>query len=104
MILQAQASIKDTVSLDPVANKWSSFGWHVIEIDGHNMSEILTAFEEAKQINDQPTIIVSHTVKSKGVSFMEGKIEWHHFSASIEESEMALKELTSSIHEIETHN
>jgi transketolase len=64
-------------SMEPYADKWEAFGWHVIEIPGHDVTALLTAYHEARQIKDQPTIIVAHTVKGKGVSYMEDNKKWH---------------------------
>jgi transketolase len=64
-------------SMEPYADKWQAFGWHVIEMDGHDVAALLTAYHEARQVKDQPTIIVAHTVKGKGVSYMENNKKWH---------------------------
>ena len=58
---------------EPIADKWKSFGWHVISVNGHNFDEIITALNEARSIKEKPTFIIADTVKGKGVSFMEGK-------------------------------
>jgi transketolase len=81
------------MNLDPVADKWRAFGWHVLEIDGHNMEQILNAYAEAKTIKSKPTIIIAHTIKGKGVSFMENTVEFHGRAPTQEEAERALKEL-----------
>jgi len=82
--------VKDVLSLD---EKWQAFGWHVIEIDGHNFTEIMDAFDKAETIKDKPTIIVAHTVKGKGVSFVENKARWHGIAPKPDELKRALKEL-----------
>jgi transketolase len=64
-------------SMEPYADKWEAFGWHVIEIPGHDVAALLNAYHEARQVKDQPTIIVAHTVKGKGVSYMEDNKKWH---------------------------
>ena len=81
------------MNLDPVANKWKAFGWHTIEIDGHNMQQIINAYAEAKTIKGQPTIIIARTIKGKGVSFMENVVDFHGRAPTQEEAERALKEL-----------
>jgi len=81
------------MGLEPVKDKWQAFGWHAIEIDGHNMEEILRAYEEAKSIKAKPTIIIAHTIKGKGVSFMENVVDFHGRAPTKEEAEIALKEL-----------
>ena len=75
--LQIDGWVKDVMNIDPLADKYRAFGWHVIEIDGHNMQQILDAFDEARNTKGQPTMIIAHTVKGKGVSFMEDQAGWH---------------------------
>jgi len=91
--VQLDGPIEEIMPLDPLPEKWKAFNWNVIEIDGHNMEEILDALDEAKQIKGKPTIIIAHTVKGKGISFMEGKFQWHGKAPDKEEYEIALKEL-----------
>jgi transketolase len=69
-------------------------GWHVLEIDGHNLEEIIAALDAADTIKGQPTAIIAHTVKGKGVSFMENENKWHMTAPTREEAEAALRELT----------
>lgn len=75
--LQIDGATEDVMNIEPLGDKWRSFGWHVKEIDGHNLAQILNAAAEAKQIKGQPTIIIANTIKGKGISFMEGRVEWH---------------------------
>jgi len=91
--LQLDGFTKDVMSLDPVADKWRAFGWHVIEINGHNMKEILDALDEAEKIKQKPTVIIAHTIKGKGVSFMENQVQYHGKPLTEEQLEKALKEL-----------
>ncbi len=81
------------MNLEPMAAKWQAFGWHTIEIDGHNMREILSAYDQAKSIKAKPSIIIARTTKGKGVSFMENVCEFHGRAPSKEEAQKALKEL-----------
>ncbi len=90
---QIDGCTKEIMNLEPVTDKWRSFGWHTIEINGHDIKELLYAFEEAKTIKGKPTIIIAHTIKGKGVSFMEGVLEFHGRAPTKEEAEKALKEL-----------
>ena len=90
---QIDGCTKEIMNLEPMVDKWRSFGWHTIEIDGHNMKEILAAFSEAETIKGKPAIIIAHTVKGKGVSFMENVLEFHGRAPTQEEAEKALKEL-----------
>jgi transketolase len=91
--LQIDGPVSKVKAIEPVASKWHAFGWHVIEVDGHNMEEILNAFDEAEKMKEKPTMIIAHTVKGKGVSFFEGKVEYHGVAPTHEELEKALKEL-----------
>jgi len=75
--VQLFGTLDEIMDIAPITDKWRSFGWHVIEIDGHDMQQIIDALESAKQIEGKPCIIVAHTVKGKGVSYMEGKSAWH---------------------------
>jgi transketolase len=90
---QIDGATKDIMGLEPIALKWQAFGWHTIEIDGHNMGQILSAYDEAKTIKGKPTIIIARTIKGKGVSFMENTADFHGRAPTKEETEIALKEL-----------
>lgn len=90
---QIDGCIKEIMNLEPVVDKWRSFGWYTIEIDGHKIKEILSALEEAKTIKGKPAIIIAHTIKGKGVSFMENVLDFHGRAPTKEETEIALKEL-----------
>ncbi|MBI4679836.1 MAG: transketolase [Nitrospirae bacterium] len=91
--LQIDGHCTDIMSIEPVVNKWEAFGWHVIDINGHDMKAILDAFDEAERVKLKPTMIVARTVKGKGVSFFEGKVQYHGIAPTREELERALKEL-----------
>ena len=91
--LQIDGPVSKVKAIEPVASKWSAFGWHVIDIDGHDMEAILKAFDEAETIKGKPSVILARTVKGKGVSFFEGKVEYHGIVPTRDELEMALKEL-----------
>ena len=90
---QIDGSTKDIMNLEPLVQKWSAFGWHVIEINGHDISQIISAYQEAASIKGKPSVIIAHTVKGKGVSFMENKVDFHGRAPTKEETEKALKEL-----------
>ena len=83
----------DVMNLEPLNKKWEAFGWHVIEVDGHDLTQLFNAFEQAKLVRGQPTVIIAHTVKGKGVSFMENNADFHGKAPSAAEVEIALKEL-----------
>ena len=92
--LQGDGPVNETINLEPLAEKWMAFGWNVIEIDGHDFEQIKSTCEQAKSIKDRPTYVIAHTVKGKGVSFMENVASWHGSSVSNdEELEQALSEL-----------
>jgi transketolase len=81
------------MDLEPLVEKWQAFGWYTIEIDGHNMRQILEAFQETTEVKEKPKVIIAHTVKGKGVSFMENVLDFHGRAPTSEEAEKALKEL-----------
>nr|WP_319490035.1 transketolase [uncultured Caproiciproducens sp.] len=93
--LQATGACANRFNTDPLPEKWKSFGWHVIEIDGHNVEQILAAFEEADTVKGMPTVIIAHTTKGKGISFAENVVGFHNGSLTKEQYETALKELDS---------
>ena len=90
---QIDGRVEEVMNLEPLVNKWEAFGWHVISCDGHNIEELLEAFDEAKSIKQKPTVIIAHTVKGKGVSFMEHVVDFHGRAPNEEETKIALEEL-----------
>lgn len=91
--LQLDGYTRDIMSLDPVADKWRAFGWHVVEIDGHNMRQILDALDMAEKVKYKPTVIIAHTIKGKGISFMENQVQYHGKALTEDQLQRALKEL-----------
>lgn len=91
--IQIDGFTEDIMPLEPLADKFRAFNWHVIEIDGHNHQEIIDAVNTAKAVYEQPTVIIAHTIPGKGVSFMERKFEWHGKPPTREEAQLALHEL-----------
>ena len=89
--LQSLDTVANTLDLEPLRAKLEAFGWHVKEVDGHNYDELYDALT-FKSI-DQPLFIIAHTLKGKGVSFMENKVEWHYKNPSDEQLALALVEL-----------
>jgi len=83
----------DIMNLEPLADKWRSFNWHVLDINGHDINQILQAAKKARGIKQKPTVIIAHTIKGKGVSFMENNVDFHGKAPTPEETERALKEL-----------
>lgn len=91
--LQIDGRCEDVMKITPVAKKWKAFNWHIFEIDGHNMEEIVNTLDEAEKIKGKPSVILAKTIKGKGVSIFEGKAEYHGLAPTKEELEIALKEL-----------
>jgi transketolase len=91
--LQIDGPVSKVKAIEPVASKWSAFGWNVIDIDGHDIKEILEALDEAETVKGKPSVILAHTIKGKGVSFFEGKVEYHGIAPTPKELEEALKEM-----------
>lgn len=96
--VQAKGYIYDEMNIEPVKSKWESFGWLTLEIDGHDVEEILQAFYKARWMNriGKPTIIIAHTVKGKGVPWMEFNPRWHTHAPTGEKAEQALEELAKT--------
>ncbi len=91
--LQLDGNVDEVMPLEPLAAKWAAFNWHVQEIDGHNFEEILNSFVLARQTKNKPSIIIAHTIKGKGVSFMENEVDWHGKAPTKNECERAFKEI-----------
>lgn len=91
--LQIDGTVEDVMSPYPIDSKFKSFGFNVINIDGHNFEEIIKAFNTAKTVKGKPTAIIAKTVKGKGVSFMENQVGWHGKAPNEEEYKIAIKEL-----------
>ena len=91
--LQIDGNIADVVGPEPFPEKFRAFGWHVVEVDGHDFESLAKGFEEARNTKGQPTMIIAHTVKGKGVSFMENNYKWHGSAPNQEQYEAAMKEL-----------
>jgi len=94
--LQIDGCNSDIMECAPLADKWRAFGWHVVEIDGHEIEQILDAFAEARKTSGCPTAIIAKTVKGKGVSFMEGQVSWHSGVLDDRQYEQAMSELASN--------
>lgn len=91
--IQIDGNTEDIMPLEPFVNKYITFGWNVIEIDGHNMEEVVDAFEKARAVFEKPTCIMAHTIPGKGVREFEHKYEWHGKPPNREEADKALREL-----------
>ncbi len=91
--IQIDGYTEKIMPLEPLKEKYEAFGWHVLEIDGHNFEEIVDAVNMAKAIHEEPTVIIAHTIPGKGVSFMENEYLWHGKPPTKEEAKVALSEL-----------
>jgi len=91
--IQLDGFVKDIMEIEPVVAKWQAFGWHTVELDGHSIPALQAAFAEAASVKGKPTALIAHTIKGKGVSFMENNPKWHGVAPNKEEVELALKEL-----------
>lgn len=91
--LQIDGTMDEVNSPYPIPEKFQAFGWHTIEIDGHDFDQIEAAIAEAKGVTDKPTAVIMHTVKGKGVSFMENQVGWHGVAPNAEQYEAAMNEL-----------
>ena len=91
--MQLSGWTRDIMNLEPLGQKWQAFGWHGIDIDGHDFSQILAALQEARKIRTKPIVIIARTIKGKGVSFMENNVKFHGKAPTAEEAKRALREL-----------
>jgi transketolase len=92
-MMQIDGTTEEVVSLEPLSEKWRAFGWNVLEIDGHDMFQIISALEVAKGTKGKPTMIIAQTVKGKGISFMENQLAYHGRALTKEEMVKAREEL-----------
>lgn len=99
--LQIDGNIEDVMSPLPIPGKFKEFGWNVIEINGHDLDEIEMAYSQAKTVKGKPTVIVAHSVKGKGVSFMENQASWHGSAPNAEQYALAVKELDAALAKLE---
>jgi len=95
--LQGGVTLEVMPSLEPYLPKWQAFGWHTIEVPGHDIAALLTAYHQARQMKGKPTIIVARTVKGKGVSYMENKAEWHGGHVTTPLYEQAMSEINARL-------
>ena len=93
--LQIDGPVCEVMTIDPLAEKYTAFNWNVLEINGHDLAEIIRAFEQARNTNSRPTVIIAHTVKGKGVTFMENQAGWHGIAPNREQFEKAMMDLAT---------
>ncbi|HEX9721920.1 MAG TPA: transketolase [Candidatus Paceibacterota bacterium] len=91
--IQIDGNTEDVMPLEPLREKYEAFGWHVMDMNGHDMEEIISTFEEAKAITEKPVCIIVHTIPGKGVDFMEYDYKWHGVTPDEKQAKQALKEL-----------
>jgi len=95
--LESQGSTEDSKPLEPLRLKWEAFGWHVLEVDGHNIEQVCAALDTAETIKGKPTAIIADTIKGKGVSFIEGDFRFHNAPLTNQQYEQAIKELETTL-------
>jgi transketolase len=95
--MQLNDSVNHIKNLSPLADKWKSFGWHVMTIDGHDLQAVHDAYKKALQVTGKPTVILADTIKGKGISFMENKVKWHGTAPNDDEYKAAMLELTQGV-------
>jgi len=88
--MQSGGALETVSGLVPIRPKWEAFGWHLQEVDGHDIGQILEAVARARQVGERPSVILAHTVKGRGVPFMEGDNSWHKRVPTREEYEAAM--------------
>lgn len=91
--IQIDGNTEDVMPLDSLTDKWESFGWHVVEIDGHNIQSVIDAVNVGKAVTNRPTIVIAHTIPGKGVDFMEYDYRWHGVAPNSEQAKMAMQKL-----------
>jgi len=94
--VQENGPTNEIKNLEPLSEKWKSFGWQTTEVIGHNFGVLMRALDEFERIKDKPYVIIAHTIKGKGVSFMEGEAKWHGKAPNAEQLQQALQELDNS--------
>jgi len=91
--IQSLGSVEEVMRLEPFAAKWEAFGWHAVEVDGHDIAGLIDVFAAVPAVPGRPTCVIAHTIKGKGVSFMEGELLWHYRSPQGDEYDAARAEL-----------
>lgn len=94
--IQSLDSVANTLGLEPFADKWRAFGWHVLEVDGHDHAALRSALDGTSTAPGRPTVVLAHTTKGKGVSFMENSVLWHYRTARGDEFDAAIRELEAA--------
>jgi len=93
--LQQGATVESTNTLEPLADKWRAFGWEVVEVDGHDIGQLHAALSAPADSRDKPLCVIAHTIKGRGISFMENEVKWHHGIPNAEQYATAIRELSA---------
>lgn len=93
--LQQGATVESTNTLEPLADKWRAFGWEVVEVDGHDIGQLHAALSAPVGLRDKPLCVIAHTIKGRGISFMENEVKWHHGIPNAEQYATAIRELSA---------
>jgi transketolase len=99
--LQISGTTEEVMSLESICDRWTAFGWDVIEMNGDDMADIVKTFKSIDYTNQKPHLVISHTTKGKGVSYMEGVAKWHHGVPTAEQYDEAIREISGRIEKIE---
>jgi transketolase len=91
--IQIDGTTEDVMPLEDLRGKWESFGWHVVEIDGHHVESVIDAASQARAVTNRPTVIIAHTIPGKGVDFMEYNFKWHGMPPNADQAKEALEDL-----------
>jgi transketolase len=97
--LKAQGRTFEAKNLEPLAQKWKSFNWNVISVDGHDVAQLCGALDDATKPNDQPTVIIAKTTKGKGISFMEDQLQFHNSPITKEQWKQAMNDVGNKVEE-----
>lgn len=95
--IQLDGPVKDIKNMEPLDDKWRSFGWHVISVDGHDLKALYAAYKEAEAYKGKPTVILATTIKGKGISYMENQAKWHGTAPNDEQFAIAMAELSREV-------
>lgn len=98
--LQISGSTEDVMALDPLDEKWEAFGWEVVQVDGNNLDQLVSALDSSQVVTGKPKLILANTTKGKGVSFIENQADWHHHVPSDDQLAQALEELDQQLTEV----
>jgi len=94
--LQIDGLVNEIIAIEPIAEKWKAFGWETFEVDGHNITELVSVFKEADKVRKKPVMIIAKTIKGKGISFMENEVDWHGIALNAKQVKQALRELKAN--------